>query len=98
MTCKGKDKSHIKCFNCDVYGHYASECHKPWRKRKETNLTCTQEEETALLLSVYATDSHEVVLLNEENLVPKLYKIEVVKVDSGVWYLDNDASNHMTGH
>ncbi|CAH9098259.1 unnamed protein product [Cuscuta epithymum] len=27
----GRDKSNIKCFNCDFYGHYVSECRKPRR-------------------------------------------------------------------
>lgn len=36
---------------------------------------------------------HEVVL-NEENIIPKNYKIN--EEEEGVWYLDNRESNHMT--
>lgn len=25
----GRDKSRVRCFNCNVYGHYAAECRKP---------------------------------------------------------------------
>ncbi|KAG8084882.1 hypothetical protein GUJ93_ZPchr0010g11193 [Zizania palustris] len=41
-----RDKSHIKCFNCSDYGHYASECPKPKRDRgDQVNLMCSQEDE-----------------------------------------------------
>ena len=32
---QGRDKSKIKCFNCDVYGHYASEFQKSHRDQEE---------------------------------------------------------------
>ena len=47
---RGRDKSKVKCFNCDVYGHYASECQKPRRDRDEmANLIYEADEEPALL-------------------------------------------------
>lgn len=33
---RGRDKKHIKCFNCEEYGHYASECKAP-KKNGEFN-------------------------------------------------------------
>ena len=38
---------------------------------------------------------HEVVYLNEQSCVPS--KFETIIDGGNVWYLDNEASNHMTG-
>ncbi|XP_020269354.1 keratin, type I cytoskeletal 9-like [Asparagus officinalis] len=39
-TSGGRDKSNIKCFNCGVYGHFQSECHKQRRNNEqEAHLT-----------------------------------------------------------
>lgn len=38
---------------------------------------------------------HEIVYLNEEKIVPSNYKTR--EGDDDIWYLDNGASNHMTG-
>lgn len=38
---------------------------------------------------------HEVVFLNEKHYVPS--KFETVNDGDYIWYLDNGASNHMTG-
>ncbi|KAI3771566.1 hypothetical protein L6452_02731 [Arctium lappa] len=89
---RGKDKSHIRCFNCDEYGHFASECKAPKERRDEANLTQTQDEEPALLLSVYGEKVDNMVLLNEDKVFPALNSN-----DENTWYLDNGASNHMTG-
>lgn len=44
-----RDKSHIKCFNCNDYGHYASECRKPKRNHEDqVNLMCAQDVEPLL--------------------------------------------------
>ncbi|XP_071729291.1 uncharacterized protein [Rutidosis leptorrhynchoides] len=90
---KAKDKKYIKCFNCNEYGHYASECKASKDKRDESNLTQSQEEESALLLSICG-EAETVVLLNEEKVFPK----EIQDPSNNVWYLENGASNHMMGN
>ncbi|KAI3498732.1 hypothetical protein L1887_09191 [Cichorium endivia] len=89
---KNRDKKHIKCFNCENYGHYASECPNPKKKEADVNLTQTQEDEPALLLTIGGEDVDEIVLLNEEKVFPAERANE-----KDTWYLDNGASNHMTG-
>ncbi|XP_074337548.1 uncharacterized protein LOC141674746 [Apium graveolens] len=51
-----RDKSRIKCYNCQLYGHYMAECRKPKREkeqRMEANLSQvdSDSEELTLLLS-----------------------------------------------
>ncbi|XP_042388081.1 uncharacterized protein LOC121980191 [Zingiber officinale] len=51
-----QDKSHIKCFNCEKMGHYASECYN--KRRDEAHLTCATDEESALMMTVSHEESH----------------------------------------
>lgn len=29
-----KDKSHVKCYNCNIYGHFSAECRIPRREKE----------------------------------------------------------------
>lgn len=88
----GQDKSNIKCFNCNIYGHYASECRKPRRERKpKQEINLTHDDEPTLLI----VETRK-LLLNED-VVPKLSQESRANSESNLWYLDNGASNHMTG-
>ncbi|XP_042432507.1 uncharacterized protein LOC122019065 [Zingiber officinale] len=97
-----RDKRHIKCFNCEKMGHYASECYNK-RRDDEAHLTCATDEEPTLMMTVSHVESdtrcerQDTILLSEDRLLPEMY-CDVNKGDKDVWYLDNGASNHMTGH
>ena len=82
-----RDYSQIVCYNCKKKGHFASVCTEK-KAEDELNKTETETAEVALYML-------EVVFLNEEKVMPK--ELEADKKEDGVWYLDNGASNHMTG-
>ncbi|XP_052626721.1 uncharacterized protein LOC128133367 [Lactuca sativa] len=74
-------------------GHFASECKTKKQQDQEVNLA-TDEEGPALLLTVCGEETSSMVLLNEE----KVYSGHLRESeDENMWYLDNGASNHMTG-
>ncbi|XP_074336212.1 uncharacterized protein LOC141673367 [Apium graveolens] len=95
-----RDRSKLRCFNCQTYGHFAYECRKPRRDvrdlQKEVILSKTEEEEPALLFTECRDGETGMIMLNEERMVPEL-KASNEGRDSQVWFLDNGANNHMTG-
>lgn len=96
-----RDKSKVKCYNCHTYGHYAAECRRPRRAKEtnqEANMIQMEDDEPALLLAKHVIENNGKVLLNERDFQPKLAVNEKKEhLSSNVWYLDNGASNHMTG-
>ncbi|KAH7650918.1 Zinc finger CCHC-type protein [Dioscorea alata] len=90
-----RDKSHIKCFNCERMGHYASEC-RIKRRNNEAYLTQVVDEEPALLMTVSQEEIHnvqerrEAVLLNEEGT---LLHYDKKGDNEDIWHLDNGACN-----
>ncbi|XP_052627162.1 uncharacterized protein LOC128133684 [Lactuca sativa] len=63
-TKKPRDKSNIRCYECQELGHYASECKAKKQQDQEVNLAADEEEPT-LLLTVCGEKNTEMVLLNE---------------------------------
>ena len=86
------DMSKIECFRCDKMGHFASVC--PDRLLKLQIATETKEKDDATQ-EAEELMMHEVVYLNEKNVNP--LDFEANSENERVWYLDNGASNHMTG-
>ncbi|KAL0837482.1 hypothetical protein Bca101_089372 [Brassica carinata] len=86
-----RDASRLTCFRCDKTGHVAYDCLDRLLKLQETvqgtDNASTQEADELMI--------HEIVYLNEEKIVPSNYKTR--EGDDDIWYLDNGASNHMTG-
>lgn len=100
MRGRGRDKSKIRCYNCHIYGHYAAECRRPKREkevRQKAMMAETEDAEPALLLAKHDKECEE-LKLTEEGVNPVIVTDgKEKKTSSNVWYLDNRASNHMTG-
>nr|GEW02751.1 hypothetical protein [Tanacetum cinerariifolium] len=93
-----QDKSRVQCYNCQDYGHYATECKNPSRERNQENNLIQDDNEPALLLSSFESKEEVAeVFLNKESVTPKLRTSGGDTNQSKIWYLDNRASNHMTG-
>lgn len=71
----GRNRSKVRCFNCQAHGHYSSECCKPRKNvrdvHKEVNLSKTEEDEPALLITECENKETE-IMLNEERVVLEL--------------------------
>ncbi|GAU37412.1 hypothetical protein TSUD_361170 [Trifolium subterraneum] len=78
-----KDKSTIQCYNCNKYGHYASECKAPKKKKRQN----TEEEANV------AQDGS-----TSEDDVSFLVTFTDETAESMVWYFYTGCSNHMTGN
>ncbi|XP_076907215.1 uncharacterized protein LOC143563595 [Bidens hawaiensis] len=90
-----RDLSHIKCYRCDTFGHFVSKC--PEKFKQEANMAKTNEDEPKVDGAFFMMNSiQETVHLNEEKVLPN--KLKADSSDKDVWYLDNGASNHMTGN
>ncbi|KAK1419766.1 hypothetical protein QVD17_29081 [Tagetes erecta] len=87
----GRDKRDVKCYNCNNLGHYAWEC----SKETEAEVNLNQGHDNEALMMVSCDVNQEKILLNENKVNPTLFAND--SSDNNIWFLDNGASNHMTG-
>lgn len=83
-----KVRSKVICWKCDNSPHFSSICPERQIGSQEKKLNKTQVGD-----EIYV---HEVVFLNGEKVIPK--NLDINKRNTSVWYLDNGASNHLTGN
>ncbi|GJT33597.1 zinc finger, CCHC-type containing protein [Tanacetum coccineum] len=83
------DTSKLQCYRCRKIGHIAPNCPLKTKPNEQSNLV-EEDLEPTLLMAILEDEEQEVSL--HENDVG--YK--ETNMDS-LWYLDNGASNHMTG-
>nr|GEU94492.1 zinc finger, CCHC-type [Tanacetum cinerariifolium] len=83
------DTSKLQCYKCKKIGHIAPKCPQRTKSNEQSNLVKEDLEPT--LLMAILEDEEQKVSLHEEDVGYK----ETNK--DSLWYLDNGASNHMTG-
>ncbi|GKA15002.1 zinc finger, CCHC-type containing protein [Tanacetum coccineum] len=81
------DLSKVRCYKCQKLGHLKKDCRGTSTTQEQSNLIL-EDDEPSLLMT-----THEEILLNEGQIQPEKY----ASGDASIWYLDNGASNHMTG-
>jgi hypothetical protein len=89
------DKSKIKCFNCSIYGHFASECCK--LKKEKVNLIEKEEESVLLMHELMNTQEVKCDIETINEKFEELCMGAKVKTKENIWYLNLGASNHMMG-
>ncbi|XP_019432069.1 PREDICTED: uncharacterized protein LOC109339126 [Lupinus angustifolius] len=80
------DKKKVRCYNCDKFGHYSTECLEPTKNQQQI-----KQDSEANLVKEENEDF-------EEEVVQLMMTTECKSQRNDTWYLDSGCSNHMTGH
>ena len=83
----------VKCYSCGKYGHYTAECRNKERD-EEVNLMFSDDEESTVMLTL---EMPNLLMLNEDKVMANPFTDREDQVETSMWYLDNEESNHMTG-
>ncbi|GKB24812.1 zinc finger, CCHC-type containing protein, partial [Tanacetum coccineum] len=93
------DTSKLQCYRCRKIGHIAPNCPLKTKKHEQSNLVEEDLEPTLLMAILEDLDQGKQVKEVEDQKI-SLHEEDVgykeTSMDS-LWYLDNGASNHMTG-
>ncbi|KAI3813170.1 hypothetical protein L1987_17887 [Smallanthus sonchifolius] len=85
------DLSKVQCYGCNKFGHVKKNCPQQEHAQEQSNLV-QEDVEPTLLMAVNEDKKIEEIFLNGR-IEPSKY----TTADESLWYLDNGASNHMTG-
>nr|GEX08067.1 ribonuclease H-like domain, reverse transcriptase, RNA-dependent DNA polymerase [Tanacetum cinerariifolium] len=93
------DTSKLQCYQCKKIGHIAPNCPQRTKANEQSNLVEEDLEPTLLMAILEDSDEGNQVKEVEEQKV-SLHEEDVGYKETNMdsqWYLDNGASNHMTG-
>jgi hypothetical protein len=97
LTSEGTPRRKGRCRNCGIYGHWAEDCKRPKKEKKEmvqpeANVALGGADHGGALLMAACDVVH-----GPSQIVHLMEKVVPIDVPEGVWVLDTGASNHMTG-
>nr|GFC18900.1 zinc finger, CCHC-type [Tanacetum cinerariifolium] len=84
------DNSKIRCYKCKKIGYIAPNCPQRINPNEQSNLV-EEDLEPTLLMATLEEEEYDKVSLHQEDVGYKKANMD------SLWYLDNGASNHMTG-